>query len=255
MDHSTHLTQLLARRAQELDVLGQLRNAVHLHMVAAQLFGRAPLRLTFDHLAQLCDALGGNGLGDLLLRGRRFVAVGREQAGQQPPLQVVQVHRLQRLVRRVRRTTAGVVAAVGLDDLRDHRRQPLVHVGQLVVVSQHVEEHLPHRIDVFGRQAVGVRLVVVQHGPGAQRGGKVQIEHRVVGVAVVRPAKYGACKTLAQGFAVAEPEHAHHPACVDRLRRAHRDTLSAKGFNELDQVAGNTVRGKRLRGAGAADGH
>ena len=31
--------------------------------------------------------------------------------------------------------------------------------------------------------------------------------------------------------------------------------MSAQGFDELDQVARNTVRGQRLRRAGAADGH
>jgi hypothetical protein len=64
-----HLAQLVAGGAQELDVLGQLRDAVHLNVVATQLLGGAPLGLRFDHLAQLRDALGGNRFGDLLLGG------------------------------------------------------------------------------------------------------------------------------------------------------------------------------------------
>ena len=155
--HPPHLAQLLAGRAQELDVLGQLRDAVHLHVVAAELFGGAPLRLGLHHLAQLRDPLGRKSLGDLLLRRRRLVAVRRQQTGQQPALQIVQAHRLERLIRRVRRAPAGVVPAVRLDDLGDHCRQPLVHVGQLFVVGQHVEQCLPHRLDVVGRQAVGRR--------------------------------------------------------------------------------------------------
>ena len=78
---------------------------------------------------------------------------GREQPGQQLALQFVQRHRLERLIRRERRPAAGVVLAVGLDDLRDHRRQPLVHVGELGVVGEQVQQHLPHRLDVVGRQA------------------------------------------------------------------------------------------------------
>ena len=140
--HPAHLAQLLAGGAQELDVLGELRDAVHLHVVAAQLLGGAPLGLGLDHLAQLRDALGGKGFGDLLLRRRGLVAVRREQPGQQPALEIVEAHRLERLVRRVRRAAAGVVAAVGLDDLRDHRRQPLVDVGQIFVVGEHVERAL-----------------------------------------------------------------------------------------------------------------
>ena len=85
LHHPAHLAQLLAGRAQELDVLGQLRDAVHLHVVTAQLLGGAPLRLSLDHLAQLRDALGRKRLGDLLLGRRRLVAVRGEQAGQQPP--------------------------------------------------------------------------------------------------------------------------------------------------------------------------
>ena len=120
--HAAHLAQLLAGGPQELDVLGELRDAVHLHVVAAELLGGAPLGLGLHHLAQLRDPLRGKRFGDLLLSRRGLVAVGGEQAGQQPALQLVQPHRLERLIRRVRRAAAGVVPAVGLDDLGDHRR-------------------------------------------------------------------------------------------------------------------------------------
>ena len=146
--------------------------------------------------------------------------------------------------------------AVGLDDLGDHRRQPLVHVGQLFVVVQQVQQHLPHRLDVVGRQAFGrADVLVVEHRPGAQRRGEAQVEHRVVGVAVVGPAQHRARDALAQHLAVAESQHGHHPAGVDGLRRAHRNALPAQGFDELDQVARHPVRGQRLRRPGAADGH
>ena len=78
---------------------------------------------------------------------------------------------------------------------------------------------------------------------------------RVVGVAVVRPAQHRARDALAQRLPIAEAEHAHHPAGVDRLRRTHRDPVPAQRFDELDQVAGNAVRRQRLRRAGASDGH
>ncbi len=255
-DHSAHLTQLLTGRAQELDVLGQLRNAVHLHVVTAELFGRPPFRLGLDHLSQLRDALGRKSLGDLFLRRGRLVAVRREQARQQPAFEIVEAHRLERLIRRVRRTPAGVVAAVGLDDLRDHRRHPLVHVGQVFVVGQEVEQRLPHGLDVLGRQALIVAVaLVVEHGPGAQRRREVQVEHRVVGVAVVGTTQDRARDALAQHLAVAQPQHTHHPTRIDRLRRAHRNALSAQGFDELHQVARDSVGGQRLRRTGAADGH
>ncbi len=60
---------------------------------------------------------------------------------------------------------------------------------------------------------------------------------------------------LAQHLAVAQPEHAHHPTGVDRLRRADRNALPAQGLDELHQVARDSVGGQRLRRTGAADGH
>ena len=66
--------------------------------------------------------------GDLFLCRCRLVAVGRQQPGQQTSLEIVEAHRLERLIRRVRRAAAGVVAAVRLDDLGDHRR-PTVRRG------------------------------------------------------------------------------------------------------------------------------
>ena len=120
--------------------------------------------------------------------GVGLVAVRREQPGQQPALEIVEAHRLERLIRRVRRPTAGVVAAVRLDDLGDHRRQPLVDVGQILVVGRACRAAAARIASMSsgGRPSV-VRLVVVeQHGPGAERGREVQIEHRVVGVAVIR---------------------------------------------------------------------
>ena len=97
-------------------------------------------RLVSDlhHLAQLRDPLGGNGLGDLLLRRRGLLAVAGEQSGQQPALELVQCHRLERLIRRVRRPAAGAVPAERLDDLGDHGRQAVVDVPELRVVRQHL---------------------------------------------------------------------------------------------------------------------
>ena len=78
---------------------------------------------------------------------------------------------------------------------------------------------------------------------------------RVVGLAVVGPAQHRTGDALAQHLAVAQPEHGHHPAGVDRLRGAHRNPLAAKRFHEPDQMAGQPVRGQRLGGADAAGGH
>ena len=66
---ATSIWRSCSPEAQELDVLGQLRDAVHLHMLAAELFGGAPLGLRFHHLAQLRDSLCGKRFGDLLLGG------------------------------------------------------------------------------------------------------------------------------------------------------------------------------------------
>jgi hypothetical protein len=98
LHHALHLAQLLTGGTQELDVLGELRHAVHLHVVAAQLFGGAAFGLRLHHATQLIDALRRHRFRDLLLCRRRFVAVGGEQAGQQPALEIVEVHRLERLI-------------------------------------------------------------------------------------------------------------------------------------------------------------
>ena len=67
--HPSHLPQLVTGGPQKLDVLGQLRDAVHLHMVAAQLFGGTALGLTLHHPAQLRDLLRSKSFGNLLLSG------------------------------------------------------------------------------------------------------------------------------------------------------------------------------------------
>ena len=77
-----HLAQLLAGGAQELDVLGQLRHPVHLHVVAAELFGGTALGFGFHHSTQLGDALCRHRLGDLLLRRSRFLTIRGQQPGQ-----------------------------------------------------------------------------------------------------------------------------------------------------------------------------
>ena len=72
---------------------------------------------------------------------------------------------------------------------------------------------------------------------------------------MVGAAQHRAGDALAQLLAVDEAEHRHHPTGVDGLRRADRNPLPAQRFDELDQVAGNSVRRQRLRRAGAADCH
>lgn len=218
-------------------------------MLTAELLGGASLGLRLDHPAKLRDPLRGKRFGDLLLRRTRLFAVGRQQTGQQPALEVVQAHRLERLIRRIRRSAAGVVPAVRLHDLRDHRGQPLVEVGQFLVVGEHVDERLTQRLDVVGRQTLAV-LRVGQHGPGTQRGREVQIEQRVVGVPVIRSAQHRARDALPQRKPVAQTEHTHHPAGVHRFRRTHRDPGPAQRLDEFDQVAWDSVR---RQGLGRAD--
>ena len=154
----SHLAQLLAGGAQELDVLGKLWDAVHLDVVAAKLLGGAPLGLGVDHSAKLRDPLRGKRFGDLLLGGRGLVAVRGEQSRQQLALQFIQGHRLERLIRRERRAATGVVFAVGLHDPGDHRHQPLVHVGELGIVVEQIQQHLAHGLDVVGRQTAVVAI-------------------------------------------------------------------------------------------------
>jgi len=257
LDDAAHGAQLVAGRAQEFDALGQLRDAIHLDVVTAELLGSAPFGLGVDHLAKLCNPLRRERFGDLLLGRCGFVAVGGEQAGQQLTLQLVECHRLECLIRRVRRTATGVVFAVGIHDLGNHRDQSLVHVGELRVVGQQIEQHLAHRFDVVGRQLhLGIDgAFLSDRRPGAQCGRPPQVEHRVVGFAVLGPAKHRTRQTFAQDLAVAEPEDSHHPAGIDGFRRAYRDALPAKRFDEAHQMARQTMRGQRLAGANAADGH
>ena len=72
---------------------------------------------------------------------------------------------------------------------------------------------------------------------------------------MVGATQHRARQALAEHLAVAQPQHRHHPTGVDGLRRADRNALPAQGFDELDQMARDPVRGQRLRRAGAADGH
>ena len=49
--HPAHLTQLIAGGPQELDILGQLRDSVHLDVLAAELLGGATFGLSLHHPA------------------------------------------------------------------------------------------------------------------------------------------------------------------------------------------------------------
>ncbi len=122
-----------------------------------------------------------------------------------------------------------------------------------------VDERVAHGLDVLRRQAVGLAVcavsLVVEHGARAECRGEPQVEHRVVGLAVVGAPQHRAGQPLAQHLAVAEPEDGHHLAGVDGLRRADRDADAAQRLDELHQVPGNSVWRKRLRRAGASDGH
>ena len=91
-----------------------------------------------------------------------------------------------------------------------------------------------------------VGVLVDQDRAATQRGRPPQVEHRVVGLAVVGAAQHRAGESLAQHLTVTQAQHGHHPAGVDRLRRADRNPLGAKRFHEPDQVAGQAVRGQRL---------
>jgi hypothetical protein len=74
--------------------------------------------------------------------------------------------------------------------LGDHRDQSLIHVGELGVVCQQIQQHLAHRLDVVGRKLdVGIDGVILcDHRACAQRRRPPQVEHRVVGFAVLGPA-------------------------------------------------------------------
>ena len=80
--------------------------------------------------------------------------------------------------------------------------------------AEHVEQRLrasPRRPRAAGPVVVGVIVVVEHDRPGAQRRREPQVEHRVVGVAVVGAAQHRAREALAQRLAVAQPQHATSP--------------------------------------------
>ena len=253
-DDSSHLAQLFTGGAQELDVLGKLWDAVHLDVVAAELLGGAPLGLGVDHFAQLRDPL----VRQVALAICSWVGVGsspygREQPGQQPALQLVERHRLERLIRRERRAAAGAVFAVGLDDLRDHRDQPLVHVCQLRVVGEQVRAASARIASTSsagsasscGSPPSSSTTTVAR----AQCRGEPQVEHRVVGLAVVGPAQHRAGDALAQHLAIAQAERGHHPAGVHRLRRAHRNPLRREALPRT-RPSGRAARAGQAVAAG-----
>ena len=141
---------------------------------------------------------------------------GASRPGQQPALEIVEIHRLERLIRRIRRAAAGAVPAVRLDDLGDHRGEPLVQVREVLVVGQHVQKRRAHRLDVLGRQALRWTSASSSSSSNdrlrAQRRGEPQVEHRVVGLAVVGAAQHRTGDALPQLLPVPEAEHRHHPA-------------------------------------------
>ena len=113
----------------------------------------------------------------------------------------------------------------------------------------------PHRLDVLGGRPSASSIAVVEHGPRAQRRREVQVEHRVVGVAVVRG---GAAPRTPCPRAAPRGRRAEHAITRPASTVSDGPTempLSAQGFDELDQVARDAVRRQRLRRAGAADGH
>jgi hypothetical protein len=72
---------------------------------------------------------------------------------------------------------------------------------------------------------------------------------------VLGPAQHRAGETLAQHLPITETKDGHHLAGIHRLRRSNRNALPAKRFNEANQVTRQAVRGERLAGANAANGH
>ena len=182
---------------------------------------------------------------------------GRQQPGQQLALQFVERHRLERLIRRVRRPAAGGVLAV-LPRRSGRSSPPAARPwsARSSFSASRSSSICAHRLDVLGgsRHVLSGRSsdVVVSSNdrPRAQRGGEPQVEHRVVGVAVVGAAQHRAGDALPQHLAVAQAEHRHHPAGVDGLRRTDRDALPAQRFDELDQV----TRECRAAPAAAAGG-
>ena len=208
-------------------------------MLAAELLGGPTFGLAFHHPTQLRDLLCRKGFGDLLLGGRRVVALRREQAGQQSALQLAEVHRLERLIGRVGRAATGGVAAVGLDDLGDHRDQTVVEIADIGVVRQQIQQHVPHGLDILGVEALGdLGGVIGQHRATAQRGWPPQVEQRVVGLSVVGTAQHRAGQTLADRLPITQIEHTEHLPGVDGLRGADRDSLPAKRVHEADKVPG-----------------
>ena len=144
------------------------------------------------------------------------------------------------------------VAAVGLDDLGDHRDQTLVEFADVGIVGQQVQQHLPHRLDVPGVDlAGGADVGIPRRAPCARR--TPPGHHRsnsASGLPVIRATEHRAGQTLAHHLAVGQIQHGEHLAGVDRFRRTHRNTFGTKGFHEPDEVAGQAVRASGCGGRG-----
>ena len=112
--------------------------------------------------------------------------------------------------------------------------------------GEQIGEQTAQRVDVDGAVGGARNLdVAVDGGPLPHGGGEPQIEQAVVGGAVPRPAQQRAGEALAHHLAVEQVECGEHVAGVDGLRRPDRDAPRPQRLDEPDQVARNTVRGKR----------
>jgi len=228
--------QLLAGGAQEFRHSRKAVGCRTLDVLTAECSAVRRLVSASTILRQLRDLLRGKRLGDLLLAGCGLVAVRGEQPRQQLALQLIQRHRLERLYdEKMGRGWSCI--CVTPHDPRDHPTKALVHVGQVAVLGEQIQQHLPHRVDIVGRQRIGP-------SSSASEPPRVRPTPReTTGRTWRRRCRGGrtgaAPRTRCPRAAPHDPpaQGGHHRPAVHRLPTVH-EIRFAKGFHEPDQVTG-----------------
>lgn len=186
--------------------------------------------------------------GDLNVEIRRMLAVVTtpEQPSQELGQQGVRGNVTQRLIRRVGLPRPGAVAAELGGDGGGMCLRELAGLGRSV--GQQVGGQFPDSVDVDLTVGVPRQFRVEPRCAGlAKDPGEPQVEQGVVGAAVGGAAQQGGGKALPHRLAVEQVEHRQHPPRVHRLRWADVDPPGTQRRHEVDEVAGDAMRGVHQR--------
>ncbi len=235
--------------AQEVGVLGLAGDAVGGDALAADALGDAAAGLGLDGAAEVLDALARGAAGDLGVESGRIEvrvvhALGQSRedlADQQFGLEI-----LERLVGGARRPARGLV----LPHLLDHLRGQLLQLLRLFagrILDQQLRQHLPQFENVHRAVGLDGQLHFVGPDPLAQRGREPQVEHAVEGGALGGAAQQRAGQTLAQRLPVHQVQHGENHSGVHGCGRSNRNSPAAQRFHEPDQMALQSVLGRRPR--------